>query len=305
MVADNPGHQSFLEIITFIWMLAPTMTGTNPENTLLASLQQLTNLTSTTSLFWPESFHSSAPTILLATWMNAADRNVLFYIQKYNTLYPTARIILLRGMLSNMVYRSEREQKRDLQPTIHALLAESQSPIFAHLFSNSGAQQIGLLLRTYKEVTKGRILPLRGMIFDSTPATGTFRRAFDGIAYQIPTTNWWVRALGLALLYLLVAALWTFERLTGRLNVISQANSDLLNDSLIMKDLPRWYLYSKEDLLVRGDDVEWHAEMAVVRGWMVKREVFEGSGHCRHGKGAGEDKYWNIVEGMVDRRERL
>ncbi|OCK73280.1 hypothetical protein K432DRAFT_365083 [Lepidopterella palustris CBS 459.81] len=279
--------------------MAATDTETAPT-----SLKQFTHLSSTTSLFQPESFHPKAPTILVATWMNAADRNILFYIQKYNTLFPTARILFLRGIVSNMVYRSETSQKHDLQPIIHVLLAEPQSPVFAHLFSNSGAQQIGLLLRTYKEATGGQILPLRGMIFDSTPAMGTFQRAFDGIAYQIPTTYWWVRVPGLALLYVLVTAHWAFEKVTGRLNVVSQANSDLLDEGLIAKEVSRWYLYSNEDLLVRGDDVEWHAEMAERKGWRVEKEVFEGSGHCRHGKGEGEDRYWNVVETMMNEGRR-
>jgi len=179
-----------------------------------------------------------------------------------------------------------------------AMLSQPESPIFAHLFSNSGAQQIGLLLRHWKDVTGGKKLPLQGMICDSTPAIGTFQRAFDGISYQIPSTPV-LRIPGLALIYVFVSTQWMFEKVSGKPNVVSQFNGNLLDEGLIEKDVPRLYLYSREDLLVRGEDVEWHAEKAKEKGWRVEMLLFEGSGHCRHGKGEGEEKYWKAVERMI------
>lgn len=84
-----------------------------------------------------------------------------------------------------MIYRPEATQIKDLTPVIHALLAESSSPVFAHLFSNAGAQQMGSLLRAFKQMT-GRRLELTGMVFDSCPALGTFGSAVDGLIYQVP-----------------------------------------------------------------------------------------------------------------------
>lgn len=81
--------------------------------------------------------------------------------------------------------------------------------------------------------------------------------------------------------------------------MVSQFNGDLLDEELIEMDVPRLYLYSREDLLVRGEDVEWHADMAEKKGWKVEKLLFEGSGHCRHGKGEGEERYWEAVERMI------
>lgn len=103
--------------------------------------------------------------------MNVSDNIIHFYMRKHAQLFPTARLLLLRGTFPNMVYRSEAAQKQELQPVIHALLAHPESLTYAHLFSNSGAQQIGLLLRHWKDVSGGKKLPLRGMIFDSTPVS--------------------------------------------------------------------------------------------------------------------------------------
>lgn len=229
--------------------------------------------------------------------MNVSDNIIHFYLKKHEQLFPTARLLLLRGTIPNMVYRSEAAQKQDFQPVIQTLSSQPESPIYAHLFSNSGAQQIGLLLRYWHEL-KGEKLPLRGMIFDSTPARGTFQRAFDGISYQIPSTPL-LRIPGLAFIYVLVSTQWAYEKVSGKLNVVSQLNADLLDEGLIGEGVPRLYLYSKEDLLVRGGDVEWHAEMAAWKGWKVEILLFEESGHCRHGKGKGEQKYWEAVERMI------
>jgi Eukaryotic protein of unknown function (DUF829) len=109
--------------------------------------------------------------------MNASPRNISYYIRHYISLFPNARV-LLRDIMPNTVYSPESTQKRALQPILHALLAEPENPIFLHLFSNSGAQQTGLLLRAYKEATRGKVMPIRGMILDSTPSIGTFSRAY-------------------------------------------------------------------------------------------------------------------------------
>lgn len=85
------------------------------------------------------------------------------------------------------------------------------------------------------------------------------------------------------------------EKITGKLNTLAQLNADLLNQDLIGMNVPRWYMYCATDDLVKIDDIEWHARMAKERGWPVEMVEFPNSGHCRHGKGIGEEKYWKFV----------
>ncbi|EPE30142.1 hypothetical protein GLAREA_12865 [Glarea lozoyensis ATCC 20868] len=256
-------------------------------------------LSETTYLFQPNLWSKDAPTFILSTWMNAAPKNILFYVESYQRLFPTSRVFVLIGTVSNMVYRLESRQKISLQPVMHALLEETLGPLFLHAFSNSGAQQLGLLLRTYKEITGGKKLNVDGLILDSTPSRGEFSRAFVGLSYQVPSQHWYIRYPGVGLVLLVVTIGWLVEKLTGKVNVLSQFNADMNDRSLFGKDTFKQYMYSKEDLLVSWEDIEWHADMAESKGWRVGRALFEKSGHCRHGKGLGEERYWNIINSIV------
>ncbi len=234
--------------------------------------------------------------------MNASPTHIDFYTTKYNTLFPSARLILIRGTISHMVYLSDQTQKVGLEPVITALRAEPTSPIFLHLFSNSGAQSASTLLRAWKENCLGSggdpkitMLPAKGIIFDSTPSFGTYGSGYDGISYQIPRTPIIVRLAGLAFVHILVLLSWVVETVSGNPNVLSRSNMDLNDGALVPQDAPRVYMYSKADQLVKWQDVEAHAMKAREKGWKVRREVFKGTGHCKHGKGEGEERYWGAV----------
>jgi hypothetical protein len=93
--------------------------------------------------------------------------------------------------------------------------------------------------------------------------------------------------------------LWLYASLTGQPNVLTKSNEDLNDPSLMPKDAPRAYFYSREDKLVRCEDVEAHAEAAERGGWRVKKVSFEGTDHCRHAKSKGEERYWRVVQDVV------
>jgi len=94
------------------------------------------------------------------------------------------------------------------------------------------------------------------------------------------------------------------EKATGNLNVVAQANHDLLDEELIEKEVGRWYMYSKADRIVASDEIEWHAGMAEKKGWKTEIVVFENSGHCQHGKGVGEERYWSVIESIMNQTRR-
>ncbi len=90
------------------------------------------------------------------------------------------------------------------------------------------------------------------------------------------------------------------ERVSGNMNVLSQSNSDLVDSRLVPRGIPRAYFYSREDRLVRWQDIEHHAAVAESKGWDVKTDRFVKTAHCRHGKGEGEEKYWAAVRDVVN-----
>jgi len=145
----------------------------------------------------------------------------------------------------------------------------------------------------------GETLPIKGLILDSTPSRGTFSSAYSTLAAQIPK-QWYISLPGRGMVFSYVTAVWLIENVFGKLNVLLQSSEDLLNTDLLEEGMRRRYMYSKEDKLVRWEDIECHAEMARRKGYEVGSEVFEGSEHCQHAKGEGEERYWGIVRELVE-----
>lgn len=233
--------------------------------------------------------------------MNAAPVHIQFYFRKWTNLFPDARIIIVLGTIPDMLYRRDSTQKQNLGPLLSALRAEPDSPLYVHLFSNAGAHSAAMLLRAYKESSNNRnhVLPLRGLVLDSAPSLGSYESSFVGMVYQVPHNPILLHYLSVLLVHALVITAFALEALSGNLNVLSQSYDDLNNTNLLLPSVPRIYYYSKEDGLVKWQDVEHHAAIAESRGWAVEKQEFEGTDHCRHGKGPGEARYWKSIKTLV------
>ncbi|KAL9131456.1 MAG: hypothetical protein Q9217_000604 [Psora testacea] len=240
-------------------------------------------LTSTTYMSQPENFTATTLTIILLTWMKAASTHIAFYLQKYRQMYPCARLMLIRGTVPNMTYLPNSMQKRNMAPIPSAIRANPASPTFLHLFSNSGAQSTCTLLRAYKETsaTHREQMPSKAMFFDSTPSSDTYSSGYAGLAYEVLRFAGWLQPLGLVLVHFLVSVMWLVGRILWWPNVLTRSIVDLNEPTLVPKDAPRVYFYSKEDLLVKWQDVEGHAAVEAKKCWKVTEEVFPGTGHCR------------------------
>ena len=258
--------------------------------------------------------------------MGAAPIHISFYLQKHRDLFPTARIILIRGDPLVFGLQSLKTQNARIAPAITALKAEPQSPVVLHMFSNSGSHTASLLARAWrdggdkriannnekagKESMETSLLPVRCMLLDSTPSIGDWATSYDGTAHYIVQLPFWIRP-ALWLLWL-VFTLYVFgwEFVSRKPNVWLEASLDLNDESLLPKRAPRVYFYSREDKLVRVRDVKAHFAAAQGKGMEVDPEEFTGSAHVRHGKGEGEARYWGIVEEVVNnvlerRKERI
>jgi hypothetical protein len=107
--------------------------------------------------------------------------------------------------------------------------------------------------------------------------------------------NPFVRLLGAALVHVVLAALFVVDKL-GFGNAVSYARERLNDEALFELKMPRLYIYSKVDEMVRWSDVYDHAEDARRKGYKrVSEVVFDHSGHCAHLR-EDEDKYWKAVE---------
>ena len=258
-------------------------------------LAEFTQLSPTTLFYKPSNHLPTSPTILLHTWMSAAPSNIQFYFRKWRSSCPTASIILTLGTVPNMVYISTKTQKRNVASILSLLRAEPDSPTYAHLFSNAGSYSASVLLRAFKETSAdgATLLPLEGIIFDSTPSRGSYTNAYTGISYEVVRFPFSFRYPAILAIHAMLLIVAFRQALFGTLKVYTQLETDLNDENLVVPNISRLYIYSKEDKLVKWDDIEHHASVAEARGWPARLLKFSGTDHCRHGKGAGEERYWN------------
>ncbi|MCJ1292606.1 hypothetical protein MMC34_004158 [Xylographa carneopallida] len=236
--------------------------------------------------------------ILLFSWSGANIKHVAKYIPGYIDLYPTAQIILVTSAFTDFVFGGSASKRLWLEPVIQILTPHPEARILVHLFSNGGSHKLWRLAKLYRE-KQGRVLPMNAMILDSAPGKTTFERSAEAIAYELPKA-WYLRLPGLLLLHLFLSLLWAVLTATGRKSTIDRVWEELNDPDLISVKAIREYIYSKADRLVWWKDVEDHADEAEARGYQVRKEMFENTGHVAHMR-LEYEKYWSEVAALWDR----
>jgi hypothetical protein len=146
---------------------------------------------------------SSPTTIILALWPLACDEQINYYTTGYQTLYPTAAILLLP---------SSRQSSSRIDAVLNTLIGDDTfaavdqkhdiaQTVLLHLFGDHAAAQACHLLRAYHLRTQ-RALPIGSVIHDAAPAA------------RLPSIRS-LRSRGLlsflsALFFTLIAKIWQF-----------------------------------------------------------------------------------------------
>lgn len=104
-------------------------------------------------------------TVLLGLWPFATDDQIDFYVDGYNIIYPTAKVIPIRHG------HRYREVALDALTHMCEKISSQRQPLaLLHLFGNHGAADVVDMLRSLK-IRTGQTLPIQAVIMDSTPAT--------------------------------------------------------------------------------------------------------------------------------------
>ena len=244
----------------------------------------------------------SAPNlVVLCSWMAAHSTHITKYITGYQTLFPTARILLIRSEAPDIIYRSAATLHRRIQPALDIVRSTcakepSRPEILLHVFSNGGSHQATNLLRNYRSAV-GQRFPLHAKILDSCPGRGSFRRSYLALSAPFDRQPVYLRLLSSLAVVIILCIHWilvTSLQFENPIETIRQG----LNDKQITRETKRVYIYSDADRMVDWQEVEDHAADARSRGFVVDLERFEGSGHAAHVRVGGGERYWQIVKDL-------
>lgn len=177
-----------------------------------------------------------------------------------------------------------------------------RNEVTLHMFSNAGIYT-ACQLADLANAELGHPIPLHALIFDSCPGHGSYSRMAKPMLVNLPRAPY-LYLPGMLAVHGFVSVFALLEQF-GFENVVERGFRRSNEDAdLSGKDVPRLYLYSKEDEIVGWRDVEEHAEIARRRGCVVRMVLFRDSAHVAHARGDG-DKYWYAVRQMIERDTRL
>ncbi|KAK6083662.1 hypothetical protein SCUP515_01913 [Seiridium cupressi] len=236
--------------------------------------------------------------ILVASWMDARDLHIAKYITRYQSLYPTSKILLVKFVFKHIVW--QKECIKAVQPAISYLRSQvdsgyiSQSPskpeTLVHVFSNGGVASTKHLFEEYEKST-GHVFPLHAAVYDSCPGLYSYWGAYNASITGVPKGIWrWIMA---PIIHLLDIYLWIMAVVLRRPYHLL-INGNWHNNPEKTKQTNRAYIYGKGDEMVEWNHIELHAQQAEDKGFAVRKELFEGSTHVAHMR-ADEGRYWGIV----------
>jgi hypothetical protein len=233
------------------------------------------------------------PLILLFTWNAAAAKHIVKYTLAYQKLFPTSRILLVRCFTPDM-FRSTSSYGTLLQPVLDVVAEHSASggQILVHSFSNGGGNQVNEFAKLWKK-KHGTVLPMRVQVLDSSPTKGPWMQSHAAISASLPRNTFWLW-FGGALVHLLLVLTFVTNKVMGKENKMVVLCRELNDESVFDVNVPRVYLYSRADAMVRFEEADEHADIAKAKGWDVTKVQFEKSSHCGHIR-EDENKYWTAV----------
>lgn len=180
-------------------------------------------------------------------------------------------------------------------PTTTPTAAGTPPPkLVLHSFSNGGTNTATQLLMVLQARLNGP-LPLAGLILDSCPAKGTYRKSYSAMVRSLPRSDAATRLLGAVAVHVLLTLLYAWIA-CGNENPAGLMRRTLL-DGRTVAARRLCYLYSAADTMVEWADVRDHALEARERGWCVDEVRFDASAHCAH-LSMYEDRYVRAVEGI-------
>ncbi|KAK0638970.1 hypothetical protein B0T16DRAFT_462684 [Cercophora newfieldiana] len=250
--------------------------------------------------------------IVIASWMGARDAHIAKYIHQYRAMFPTAEILLLRSEAGHFMRPGafKKAIASFAVPVVRAAFPDwafevgegeggdsstvggvGKPRVLVHVFSGGGSFSL-FWLRSLLS------LPPHTVLYDSAPPQYHYAESYGAISTSLPSRN--LQILLAPLVHLWCIIWWLRHRVFdyrggGPLGRIADAQNE--REGRARGEVRRGYVYSEGDAFVGWKDVESHGEEARRRGFEVRMERFEGSGHVNHARVDGE-RYWSVVRSI-------
>ncbi|ORY64282.1 uncharacterized protein BCR38DRAFT_409662 [Pseudomassariella vexata] len=244
--------------------------------------------------------------ILVAAWMDARDVHIAKYITRYQTLYPSSTILLVKFVLKQIIWESEAVKL--VQPAVSYLQAQVNSghlaaspgkpEMLVHVFSNGGIASTKHLFDLYRQNT-GRAFPLHATVYDSCPGLYDFRGAYEASMAGVKGFWRWIMA---PIIFLLDVCLWV-NAVVLRRPYSLLVNADFHNNPKQVRQTNRSYIFGKKDQMVNWKHIELHAKEAEANRFNVRLELFPNGSHVTHVR-VNETRYWLIVRETWEKARR-
>ncbi|KAK8090790.1 hypothetical protein PG994_000295 [Apiospora phragmitis] len=260
--------------------------------------------------------------ILITSWTGALPKHIAKYTQTYNEIYPYTPIMVVTTSVDDLLLWSTEKKVAALTAAVGYIQGrtsscfgaaalegqgggqQQQPSLLLHAFSEGGSNKAVCVARAYLSMTR-RQLPVGAFVFDSTPGTARFMSNVNAFKRSLPQ-NILVRSLGVAVGFVILAVAWVLiAACVGYENNTISKTRRALNDEGLWPcvGVPRAYIFSEADDLIRWKDVEDHAEESARRFKIPSLVVrYKKTAHCNH---AREDPqyYWSVVKMTWESRD--
>ncbi|KAJ4146182.1 hypothetical protein NW754_001646 [Fusarium falciforme] len=248
----------------------------------------------------PPADHPEA--VVIYGWGDGLPKHVSKYAEGYRVLFPYSKQIIILSPISKAMFTSLDQRTEAMVPVLEnleKLLGDRKSSVLIHAMSNTGAISYGTTLKAFQDKNSSAF-PHQLLVLDSTPGSPWLSRRTLGNwsrAMSLGTANWfpWPFAVTQALWAGVLLVNATYQWITGTEPAGAFALRVVDDESFETKEAKRLYLYSKEDDLISYEDIEAYVAESKERGYVVRTELFDGSGHVGHMRKHPE-QYWKAIE---------
>jgi hypothetical protein len=228
--------------------------------------------------------------VVLSLWPHATESQISSYVEGYEDLYPSTKVLLLRSS-----WRGGSPDLDSILNTITASLEEKfekptststpSHPVLLHLFGHTGALNACTLLRAYRARTT-TVLDVRAIVSDIEPSLD-FSDLYTTLLSS--PSNFFSLLFALLLSFLTAAvSLFTYDDATHRIR------ADLTNPGLLPASVRKCFVFPAQEMMFSWCEAPGKNGVAERREWSVKRTSVDA-----RGRWSGEkERYWLGVEGV-------